>query len=265
MNAEEIRRKRRGTAFNESGLALPNAPVQRSRTVVDPIAAQALQENIDNAANPDRKYVGNTGKKNSYVDTYQNKTAGVETQIKNTPNVKRGRQRDIAFRDLEGPGYEQRSEKGSAYDRKLRSNVVKDQISRGLPELKSGDRITANPTNKARARLYQQVGGQAFAAVPDRHGDLLVDGRMTRDGHVINSKGKKVDLPDIKGLRSGLGQMAVKRLIGIIGGPPLQALLTADSLVRQQFGVGLFEHAHNEKMDALKQIEGWGPNLGMGR
>ena len=88
---------------------------------------------------------------------------------------------------------------------------------------------------------------------------------MTRDGHVINAKGKKVDLPDIKGLRSGLGQMAVKRLIGIVGGPPLQALLTVDSLLEQQFGVGLFEHAHNEKMDALKQIEGWGPNLGMGK
>ena len=265
MNADAIRNKRRGAAFNNSGQALPNAPIQRSYQQIDPIAAQALQENIDNAANPDRKYVGNTGKKNSYVDTYRNTTAGVETQIKDTPNVKRGRQRDVAFRDLEGPGYEQRSDKGSAYERKLRSNVVKDQISRGLPELKSGDRVTANPTSKARARLYQQVGGQAFEAVPDRHGDLLVDGRVTRDGHVINAKGKKVDLPNIKGLRSGLSQMAVKRLIGVVGGPPLQALLTADSLLKQQYGVGLFEHAHNEKMDALKQIEGWGPNLGMGK
>jgi hypothetical protein len=242
------------------------APVQRSVLKIDPVAATALQENIDSARNPQRRYVGNTGKRNSYVDTHTNRTAGVETQISNTPNARRGRQHDIAFRDTGGNGYEQRADKGTPYDRRLRSATVKDQISRGLDAqggLNSGDRLTANPTSKGRARLYQGIGGQAFEATPDRHGDLMVDSRVTRDGGVINSKGKKVAIPNIKGLRTDLSQMAVKRMIAQVGGPLVQGLMQVDGMLKSATGKGLFEHQHEEKLRTAAAIEGWGPNLGL--
>ena len=255
-------------ATDEVPPAQPYAPIQRNVQQVDPVAAQALQENMDNAQNPQRKYVGNTGKKNSYIDTYTNKTAGVETQITNTPNHRRGRAHDIGFRDVQGQGYEQRPNKGTPYDRKLRSEVVKDQISRGLEAqggLNSGDRVTANPTSKGRARLYRQIGGKAFEATPDRVGDLTIDSRVTRDGGIITKSGKKVPMPNIKGLRSGLSQMAVRRMMAAVGGPPTQALMTVDSMLKQTTGKGLFEH-HQEQMlksvgaysDAGVNLPSWG-------
>lgn len=255
--------KRRRDRRSSSSIRMPSpqqqlAPIQRSAQRIDPVAAQAMQENIDQQNNPNRRYVGNTGKKNSHIDTFTNKTAGVETQVTNTPNAGRGRQRDIAFRDLEGPAYEQRPNKGTAQDRKLRSAVVQDQISRGLGEVKSGDRITANPTSKGRARLYTRIGGAAFEAVPDRQGDLLVSGRVTKDGGVINARGQKVEMPNIKGLRSGLSQMVVKRFMATVGGPPVQALMTVDGILKEKFGKGLFEHKQEEVMKTATQLEEWG-------
>ena len=272
----EIKKKNRrgrtvkgGETTSSSGLSMPsnegvsNTFIQRSVQEIDPVAAAALQENIDNAKSPDRKYTGNTGKKNSFRDTYKNKTAGVETQVLDTPNQGRGRRKDVGFRDLEGPGYDQRANKGSAYDRKLRSAVVKDQIARGVGDLNSGDKITANPTSKGRARLYKQIGGAAFEAVPDRVGDLMVEGRVTRDGGVINAKGQKVKMPDIKGLKKDLSQMAVKRMMARVGGAPLQALMIVDDMAKQTFGKGIFEHQHEEKLKASAEIESWGGIMGI--
>ena len=77
---------------------------------------------------------------------------------------------------------------------------------------------------------------------------------MTRDGKVINARGQKVDLPDIKGLRKGLGQMAVKRLMAVVGGPPLQALMVVDSLLKQKFGEGVLEHRSRQQQLVLDHM-----------
>ena len=234
-------------------------------TQVDPVAAQAMQENIDNARNPDRRYIGNTGKRNQWVDTYENKTAEVKTQVSNTPNVRRGRQFDIGFQDTQAQGYEQRPRAGDTpKQQQLRSAVVKDQVSRGLeaqrPQgLQSGDRITANPTSKGRTRLYRQIGGQVFESGPSRTG-WQIDSQVQRNGTVKTTKGNVVKMPDLKNLRRDLSQQVVKNRLSLIGGPFLQAVIQLDSILKGATGTGLFEHQTNEKAKAWDEISSWGSN-----
>ena len=239
---------------NASRLQIPGANpiIQRHTTQVDPRAAQALQENINNARTPNRRHIGNTGKANSWVDTYNNRTAGVETQVQNTPNARRGRQMDVAFRDTGAEGYEQRASKGTAYERQLRSNVVKDQISRGLENqrpggLQSGDRITADPTSTSRQRLYERIGGKMFGS----NAKGVIDSRILRSGAVVNANGVKSPMPDIKGLRSGLSQMAIKRQLAALGGPYLQGIIQLDGILKGVYGKGLFEHQAEQRGESL--------------
>lgn len=244
MNNQK-KKNRRGSAF---------APIQRRLEIKNERALKALQENIDNAKSPNRKYIGNTGKKNSYIDSYRNETAGVETQITNTPNARRGRERDVAFQDMEGDGFNQRSSKGTKADRQLRSAVVRDQIARGLGELNSGDKVTSNPTTKSRARLYKGIGGEAFDAVEDKKGNIKTEARITRDGGAINAKGKKTKGIDLKELKGPLARLGIKNVMRLVGGPVAQGLMTIDDGMRRLSpdGDGFFEHRAKGQEKTIK-------------
>jgi hypothetical protein len=203
--------------------------------VNNPKALKALQENIDNANNPQRRYTGNTGKRNSWVDYYENKTSETVVGVNNTPNVKRGRQRDIAFQDMKAnDSYEQRSVKSSPSDTRLRSAAVKDAIARGVGDVKSGDRLTAEPTTKSRARLYERWGGKAFAADAKTG---KIDTRITRDGGTINIRGEKGPAPNFKGMKGDLARMAIKNVMQIVGGPYLKGAMFADDTIAGMTGV----------------------------
>lgn len=219
-------------------------------------AATALMDNIVNAENPQRRYTGNTGKRNSYLDYYQNDTAEVGVGVTNTPNVKRGRERNIAFMDLEAGGsYEQRSSKSSPSDMRLRSAVVKDAIARGIGEVKSGDRITAEPTSSSRARLYERWGGKAFAA--DKKTGKI-DTRVTRDGGTINIRGEKTAAPNFKGMKADLAKMAIKHVMRTVGGPFLQGAMTVDSVAKQATGTSISENKQQQLDRTHEALKKWG-------
>ena len=135
---------------------LNTAALKDTTKLKNPKAAKALKEN--RTSKPSVKYTGNTGKKNSTISTYTNKTVGTEVQVKDTPNPRRGRNRDVAFKDTRAKGYEQPTNKGTATDRKLKSAVVQDQIARAVQPQQVGD---GSMNSKAVSLLHLELIGQA--------------------------------------------------------------------------------------------------------
>ena len=200
-----------------------------------PKAAQALAEN--KRSKPKVKYTGNTGKRNSTVSTYTNNTVGTEVQVKDTPNPRRGRTRDVAFRDTGAEGYNQRGNRGTPADRQLRSAVVQDQISRAIPAQRSGDRITADPTSAGRARLYGQQGPQ-FASSPDRAGNPTINTQTLRSGNTVNAAGQKGGPINLEQLRIPLQRQAISRVVGMAGpyGRALSTVMEIDNFIKATTG-----------------------------
>ncbi len=214
---------------------LSTASVKDTTKLKSPKAAQALREN--KTSQPKVKYTGNTGKKNSTVKTYTNKTVGTEVQVKDTPNAKRGRSRDVAFRDTNAKGYNQPTNKGTAADRKLKSAVVQDQIARAVPPQKSGDRLTADPTSAGRGRLYGQQGTQ-FASGTDRAGNPTIDTKTLRSGNTVNARGQKAGPINLERLKIPLLRMGTQRVLSAAGpyGRAASTIMQIDQLIESVSG-----------------------------